>query len=152
MNANISTFIMELPLSIAADSEIRSDIRFLHAKKEVAPNTADNWRWILMGITFFARKNFITLCILQSAAVPNESSMMNVLMSAFASLPAHHSLHCRPIIRFIAGPAFASSPADKIFTVLPKLPTQHFPSLTFSLRRSASEKNRERYLLDVPRV
>ncbi len=33
--------------------------------------------------------------------------------------------------------AFALSLADKIFTVLPELPTQHFPGLTFFLHRSA---------------
>ncbi len=49
--------------------------------------------------------------------------------------------------------AFASSPDDKIFTVLPELPTQHLPGLPFFRRCSAPrKKNRLRYLLNAPRV
>ncbi len=62
------------------------------------------------------------------ATVPSWNSMMNVLMSVFAS-----------------------SLGDEIFTVLPELPTQQFSSLTFFLRCSVDEKtNRERYLLNAP--
>ncbi len=101
MNTDISTFIVKLLLSTAASCKIQNVIRFLRMKK----------------VTPIACENCITLRISQSAAVLSGSSMMNVLMSAFAS-----------------------SPANKIFIVLPELPTQHFSGLTFFLHRSACQE------------
>ncbi len=46
-------------------------------------------------------------------------------------------------------PAFPSLQGDEIFTVLPELPMQYFPSLTFFLPHVV-QKKRERYLLNAP--
>ncbi len=40
--------------------------------------------------------------------------------------------------------AFASLPGDEIFTMLPELPMQHFPGLTFFLRRLAHQQKIEK--------